>query len=168
MVPKWFPVPIATTYFVGICLLAAGVSIATNRGVRWSAPLLGLLFALFVLLIYVPSAARHPRLHIVWIFPFREGTFAVAAFSVFVSATWPTWSAGFGTFARVWAAFVVAFYGVLHLRFPEIAPGVPSQVRTAAWIPFPLAVTYVTGAILVALGVAAFFRKTALSAITAV
>src|SRR5262249_55327550 len=43
MVPKWFPVPIATTYFVGICLLAAGVSIATNRGVRWSAPLLGLL-----------------------------------------------------------------------------------------------------------------------------
>src|SRR5215467_1071695 len=161
MVPKWFPVPIPTTYFVGACLLAAGLSIATKRGVEWSAPLLGLLFALFVLLIYAPSAARHPRLHLVWIFPFREGTFAVAGFSMFVYATRPAWSDGFALFARFWAAFVIAFYGVLHLLYPAITPGVPSQVKTAAWVPSPLAVAYIVGAILVALGIAAALRKTA-------
>jgi hypothetical protein len=52
--------------------------------------------------------------------------------------------------------------------FPEFAPGVPSEVKTAAWVPFPLAVAYVTGMILVVLGVAAAFRKTAVSAITSV
>jgi uncharacterized membrane protein len=166
MVPKWFPLPIPTTYFVGVCLLAAGVSIATKRGIQWSAPLLGLLFALFVLLIYAPSAARHPRLHLVWIFPFREGTFAVAGFSMFVSATRPAWSGRFALFARFWAAFVITFYGVLHLMYPEFAPGVPSAVRTAAWVPLPLAVAYVTGLILVALGLAAWFGRTAVSAIT--
>jgi uncharacterized membrane protein len=168
MVPKWFPLPIPTTYFVGACLLAAGLSIATKRGIQWSAPLLGLLFALFVLLIYAPSAARHPRLHLVWIFPFREGTFAVAGFSIFVSVTRPAWSERFALFARFWAAFVITFYGVLHLRYPAFAPGVPSEVRTAAWVPFPLAVAYVTGAILVGFGLAACFRKTAASAITSV
>jgi uncharacterized membrane protein len=168
MVPKWFPLPIPTTYVVGVCLLAAGLSIATKRGVRWSAPMLGLLFALFVLLIYAPSAARHPRLHRVWIFPFREGTFAVAGFSIFVAVARPAWSGGFALFARFWAAFVIAFYGILHLMFPEFAPGVPSEVKTAAWVPFPLAVAYVTGVILVALGVTAAFRKTAVSAITSV
>jgi len=166
MVPKWFPLRIPTTYFVGVCLLAAGVSIATKRGVRWSAPMLGLLFALFVLLIYAPSAARQPRLHLVWIFPFREGTFAVAGFSIFVSVTRPAWSGRFALFARFWAAFVIAFYGILHLLYPAFAPGVPSEVRTAAWVPYPLAVAYVTGVILIALGLAASVRKTAVSAIT--
>jgi hypothetical protein len=167
MVPKWFPLPIPTTYFVGACLLAAGLSIAMNKGVRWSAPMLGLLFALFVLLIYAPSAARHPRLHIAWIFPFREGTFAVAGFCMFVAATRPAWSGRFALFARYWAAFVITFYGVLNARYPQFAPGVPSEVRTATWVPFPLAIAYATGAILVVLGVAAAFRKTAVSAITA-
>jgi hypothetical protein len=127
---------------------------------------LGLLFALFVLLIYAPSAARHPRLHIVWIFPFREGTFAVAGFSIFVTAARPAWSAGFARFARLWAAFVITFYGALNLGYPMFAPGVPSQVRTAAWVPFPTLVAYVVGVILVALGLAAWFRKTSVQAIT--
>lgn len=166
MVPKWFPVRILTTYFVGACLLAAGVSIAAKKGVRWSASLLALLFALFVLLIYAPSAARHPRLHIVWIFPFREGTFAVAAFSIFVTIARPVWSDGFALFARIWAAFVITFYGVLNLAYPMFAPGVPSEVRTAAWVPFPNAAAYVVGAILVALGLGAWFRRRAAFAIT--
>jgi len=166
MVPKWFPLPIPTTYVVGVCLLAAGVSIATKRGVEWSSPLLGLLFALFVLLIYAPSAARHPRLHLVWIFPFREGTFAVAGFSMYVVATRPAWSDNFALFARFWAAFVIAFYGVLHLLYPAFAPGVPSEVKTSAWVPFPHAVAYAVGAILVVLGIAASLKKTAVTAIT--
>ena len=82
LVPKWLPLRVPITYFVGVCLLA--LSFVARRCMRWSAPLLALLFALFVLLLYVPSAIRHPGIRIVWIFPFREGTFAVGAFCVFV------------------------------------------------------------------------------------
>jgi len=165
MVPQWLPLRIPITYLVGISLLAAGLSIASRIAVRWSAPLLALLFALFVLLIYVPSTIRHPQLHLAWIFPFREGSFAMAAFSIFVYETRPRWSGSFSLIARFWAAFVIVFYGVLNLRYPHVAPGVPSQVPTSAWVPFPSIVAYLTGALLVTFGAAVLLKKTAVSAI---
>lgn len=164
LVPHWLPIRIGITYVVGVALLAAGVSLAVRRATRWSTVLLAVLFALFVLLIYLPSAMRHPRLHIVWIFPFREGTFAVAAFSIFVIDARPAWSDGYSAFVRYWAAFVSLFYGALNLSFPQYAPGVPSEVTTATWVPFPRAIAYVTGAVLLALGAAALVRKTAAAA----
>jgi uncharacterized membrane protein len=84
LVPKWLGLRVPITYLVGVCLLAAALSFVARRYMRWSAPLLALLFALFVLLIYLPSAITHPGIRIVWIFPFREGTFAVGAFCVFL------------------------------------------------------------------------------------
>lgn len=85
LVPTWLPLRVLVTYFVGVCLLAAALSFVARRYMRWSAPLLSLLFALFVLLLYLPSAFAHPGVRIAWIFPFREGTFAVGAFCVFLS-----------------------------------------------------------------------------------
>ena len=168
LVPHWLPVRMPITYVVGTALLAAGASLATRRAIRWSAVLLALLFALFVLLIYLPSAIRHPRLHIVWIFPFREGTFAVAAFSIFVLEARPSWAGGYSAFVRYWAAFVALFYGALNLNFPQFAPGVPSEVTTAPWVPFPHVIAYVTGALLIAFGAGALVKKTAVAAITGV
>lgn len=168
MVPKWLPLRIPITYLVGSGLFLAGVSIASKKAVPWSSALLALLFALFVALIYLPSAIRHPNLHIVWIFPFREGTYAMAAFSIFVAENQSARSGLFSWFVRYWAAFVALFYGVLNLAYPQFAPGVPSQVKTSPWVPFPTAIAYVTGAALVVLGVAALFRRMAVGAITLV
>ena len=169
LVPRWLPLRLPITYLVGIALLAAGLSLAGRVAVRWSAPLLALLFGLFVLLIHLPNAVEHARTRIFWIFPFREGTFAVGAFSIFVSETKPSWarrSGGFSLFARLWTAFVLVFFGIQHLGYPQFSPGVPSPVPTPSWVPLPLVVAYATGAILVTLGAAALFKKTAVAAIT--
>jgi len=169
LVPQWLPLRIPITYLVGIALLAAGASLAAGVAVRWSAPLLSLLFGLFVLLIHLPNAIEHAGTRIFWIFPFREGTFAVGAFSIFVSETKPSWarrSGGFSLFARLWTAFVLVFFGIQHLGYPQFAPGVPSPRPTSSWVPLSHVVSYATGAILVVLGAAAVFKKTAVGAIT--
>jgi uncharacterized membrane protein len=169
LVPRWLPLRIPITYLVGVALLAAGLSLAARVAVRWSAPLLALLFGLFVLLIHLPNAVEHARTRIFWIFPFREGTFAVGAFSIFVSETKPSWArrvGGFSLFARLWTAFVLVFFGVQHLGYPQFAPGVPSPRPTSSWVPLPHVISHATGAILVILGAAALFKKTAVAAIT--
>ena len=169
MVPKWLPLRVPLTYFVGICLLAAALSFVMRRGLRWSAPLLSLLFALFVLLIYLPSAITHPGVRIAWIFPFREGTYAVGAFCVTVygsSRGRPSSRMVLGL--RLWTAVVAIFFGLQNILYPQYTPGVPDQVPTSAWVPVPHVIAVLTGVILVALGAAMLFRKTAEPAITGV
>ncbi len=165
LVPKWLPLRVPIVYFVGACLLAAALSFVARRCLRCSAPLLGLLFALFVLLIYLPAAIAHGRDRVFWIFPFREGTFALGAFSIFAYEA--RRSTGFVLFARVWTAWIGIFFGLQNLLYPQFSPGVPDTRPTSAWVPVPLFVAYLTGAVLVVLGAATLFKKTAVVAITA-
>jgi len=169
LVPKWLPLRVPLTYFVGLCLLAAAVSFVARRGMRWSAPLLSLLFALFVLLIYLPSVIAHPGIRIAWIFPFREGTYAVGALCVSVYGSWsgkPSSSVALAL--RLWTATVAIFFGLQNILYPQFTPGVPDQQPTSAWVPLPHVIAVLTGGILVALGAAILFRKTAVPAIIGV
>jgi uncharacterized membrane protein len=169
LVPSWLPMRLAITYAVGVCLLAAALSFVIRRWMQWSAALLALLFALFVLLIYVPSALRNPGVRIVWIFPFREGTYAVGAFCVFAGEVGLARRSGrLALPLRLWTAAVVIFFGLQNVLYPQFSPGVPDQQPTSAWVPLPHAVAYLTGAVLVAMGVAMLFRRTAVTAITVV
>jgi uncharacterized membrane protein len=168
MVPKWLPQPLFITYVVGVALLAAALSFVARRCMRWSAPLLALLFALFVLTLYLPSAFRHPGIRIVWIFPFREGSFALGAFSVFVYESWKRPSPRFALFARLWTAWVAIFFGLQNILYPQFAPGVPDQQPTSAWVPLPLYLAYLIGGILIALGIATLFKRATVAAVTAV
>jgi uncharacterized membrane protein len=169
LVPAWLPFRLPLTYAVGVCLLAAAVSFVFRRCLRWSASLLALLFALFVLLIYLPSATTHPGVRIVWIFPFREGTFAVGAFCIYLFEAGAAEHSRLAALAlRLWTAVVAMFFGVENILYPRFAPGVPDQQPTSAWVPQPHVVAYVTGALLVAMGVGMLFRKTAVASIAAV
>lgn len=169
LVPKWLPLRVPLTYVVGVCLLAAAVSFVARRYIRWSAPLLALLFALFVLLIYLPSAIAHPRIRIVWIFPFREGTFAVGAFCVALSESrGAPRSNTLAAALRLWTTAVAIFFGLQNILYPQFTPGVPDQRPTSAWVPLPHLIAFLTGVILVALGGAMLFRKTSVAAITGV
>ena len=169
LVPKWLPLRVPVTYLVGVCLLAAALSFVTRRCLRWSASLLALLFSLFVLLLYVPSALARPGVRSVWIFPFREGTFAVGAFCVFLYELQRSRrSGGLAMALRRWTAVVAVFFGLLNVLYPQFAPGVPSQQPTSAWVPLPHLIAYITGAVLVASGAAMLVRRTAVAAITAV
>lgn len=168
LVPKWMPLRVPIVYLVGVALLAAALSLVARRCLRWSTPLLGVLFALFVLLIYLPGAFRHPEVRIVWIFPFREGSYALAGFCMYAYEMRASRrSSGFALFARLWTAGVLIFYGVQNILYPQFSPGVPDQRPTSAWVPAPHVVAYVVGVLLVALGAAAFLKQWSVIAITA-
>jgi uncharacterized membrane protein len=169
LVPSWLPLRVPITYLVGICLSGAALSFAFRRCVTWSAPLLALLFSLFVLLLYLPSALTHPGIRMVWIFPFREGTYAVGAFSTFAyeARLERRWSRLAGAL-RLWTAAVAIFFGLQNLLYPQFSPGIPDQQPTSAWVPLPHVLAYLTGAILAAMGAATLFTKTAVTAMTGV
>ena len=60
MVPAWMPVRLFWVYFVGTALIAGAISLVTKRFVHLSATLLGVMFFLFVLMLYLPLLSVLP------------------------------------------------------------------------------------------------------------
>ncbi len=167
LVPKWLPARLFIAYFVGVAHLAAASSYAARRYLRWSTIGLAVMFGLFVLLMDLPAAIAHPTIVITWILAARQVTFAIGALALFATETRsrsPQSSRTIATIARSWTASVLIFYGIHHIVHPEYTPGVPSTVLTAAWVPFPLPIAYVTGLLLIAFGIAMFIPKYASAA----
>ena len=154
LVPKWLPLRLPIAYFVGAALLAAALSFVSRRCMRWSAPLLALMFALFVLLMDLPAAIAHAGTRVYWIFPLRESEFAIGALSLAPNA--PT---RFARIARAWTACVLILFGIQNVLDPQFSPGVPDTRPTSPWVPAPLVVAYVVGALLIAFGIAALLAN---------
>jgi uncharacterized membrane protein len=159
IVPKWMPAPLFIAYFVGGAHLAAALSLVARRYIRWSALCLALMFALFVLLMDLPSAATHPAIRSL---AARQATFSIGALALFATATSagrPHRAATLTTIARIWTATVLVFYGLENVLYPQFSPGVPDTTPTPAWIPLPMLIAYATGILLVAFGIAMFVKK---------
>lgn len=166
IVPKFMPRPLFIAYFVGVAHLAAGLSFVTKRYVRVSSICLAVMFALFVLLMDLPAAVARPGTRIVWTLVARQATFSIGALALFAIVTSNSRrhaSVTILAIARIWAACVLVFYGTQNVLFPQIAPGVPSNATTAAWVPAPHVIAYVTGMVLIVCGLAMFARKLAAS-----
>lgn len=54
-VPAWLPVPVFWVYFVGLCLIAAGISIIIKKYARLACLLLALLLIIIILTIHIPG-----------------------------------------------------------------------------------------------------------------
>src|SRR5215469_6600388 len=166
-VPKWIPAHLFMAYFVGVALLSAALSFVARRCLRWSTILLASMFALFVLLMDLPATLAHPTTRLNWILAARQGTFAMgglALFSIAIRDRWPKPSNRLAAIAAFWTGMVIIFYGVEHIIHPQITPGVPSSKLTSVWVPLPLEIAYLTGALLIAFGAAMLIRKYAGSA----
>jgi uncharacterized membrane protein len=153
-VPAYMPMREFWVYFVGIALIAAGISLALNRFVRWSALLTGCMELLFVLMIHVPNAAAHPDDRIIWTVVLRDLGFAAGMWALAGSRL----RAGLGARAlvlagRVLLGIVVIFFAVEHFLHPLFAPGVPLSKVTPAWVPVAAVWGYLTGLLLLAGGV---------------
>jgi uncharacterized membrane protein len=162
LVPKWLPARLFIAYFVGVAHLAAALSFVARRYIRWSAPSLALMFALFVLLMDLPAALTHPTIRMAWSLAAREATFAIGALALFATATRagrPHRAATLAMIARLWTAAVLVFYGVENILYPQFSPGVPDTTLTPAWVPLPTLIAYATGVLLVAFGIAMFVEK---------
>jgi len=167
IVPKFMPAPLFIAYFVGVAHLAAAVSFVARRYVRVSSIGLALMFALFVLLMDLPAAITRAGVPMSWVLVARQATFSIgglALFAVVTTDSRPHASATIATIARLWTACVLVFYGIQNILFPQFSPGVPATMPTAAWVPAPHIVAYLTGALLVVCGLAMFVRTNAASA----
>jgi uncharacterized membrane protein len=61
LVPSWLPWHIFWTYFFGVALIVAGISIVTGIQALLAAILLGVMFALWVVVLHAPRVAASPH-----------------------------------------------------------------------------------------------------------
>lgn len=155
MVPSWMPGHSFWAYFVGCALLAAATSLTVRRFVRLSSTLLGVMFLLFVCILYIPSALAHPTDRFGWTYALRDLSFAAGAWALaglHSRATSPQPSKWMILGARIVIATAAIFYAVQHFLHPAFAPGIPLEKLSPSGLPLPSLWSYLTGAILLAAG----------------
>jgi uncharacterized membrane protein len=157
LVPKFMPWHLFWTYFVGLGLLAASLSIATKNLVRWSGLLFGLMMFLFVLMMDIPGTLAEPHNRIAWALLCRELSFGAGGWMLAAAAMDQPHEQGrrkaLVTFGRVIIGISAVFYGVEHFLHSPNVPGVPLEKLMPAWIPAHALIAYLTGAILIVGGV---------------
>ena len=162
VVPSWMPARWFWPYFIGCALLAAATSLTVRKFVRLSSTLLGLMFFLFVCMIYLPSAIANPKDRFAWAFLLRDLSFSAGGWALaglHSRASSPQQSKWMILFGRIVIAIAAIFFGLEHFLHPQFAPGIPLEKMTPAWVPFPSIWGYLTGAILLAAGIALALNK---------
>ena len=162
VVPSWMPAHWFWPRFVGCALLAAATSLTVRKFVRLSSALLGVMFFLFVCMIYIPGVLAHPKDRFSWIYALRDLSFCAGAWALaglHSRASSPQQAKWMILFGRIVIAIAAIFYGVQHFLHPAFAPGVPLELMMPSWVPFPSVWGYLTGAVLLAAGIALALNK---------
>jgi uncharacterized membrane protein YphA (DoxX/SURF4 family) len=137
----------------GVVLLAAGIAIITNIQTRAAALTLVALFAVWILLLHLPSAFTNPALlrSPFWIRTFETVALAGAALILVALASDPVREEWI-RIGRIAFGISPPVVGVLHLIYPE---NVAALVTTAAiGYPWPMFWAYLTGIAHIAAGIA--------------
>jgi uncharacterized membrane protein len=155
IVPPYMPWRMFWVYSVGCALIAASLSIATRVGVRWSGLLFGIMMFLFVAMIHLPGALRHPHDRFIWTIVFREMSFGGAGWILAGNAIDGWRGQGKSTLitvGRIFVTMAVIMFGIEHFLHATGLPGVPLEKQMATWIPGRMLIDYVTGAALLVTG----------------
>jgi uncharacterized membrane protein len=159
MVPKYIPFHMFWAIFCGICLVAAGLAIATKVQARLAATMLGVMLFGFVALLSVPGTFHDPGNRFSWTLLLRDSSFSAAAFAYAGALYRPRVDGGVHWLVRM-AQIVIGgtavFYGVEHFLHPDHVPAVPLELAMPARVPFPLLLAYLMGAVLVVAGLCIF------------
>jgi uncharacterized membrane protein len=157
MVPPWIPAHMFWAIFVGVCLIAAALSIAGRMMSGIAGLLLAVMLVLFVALLHIPGIAAGPHDRFIWAVGLRDLAFAGGALSL---ATWnPQYRHTAVTLARLVIAVAVIFFAVEQFLHPQFAPGVPLQMATPGWIPAHSLWGYLIGAVYAVTGVSLLINK---------
>jgi uncharacterized membrane protein len=162
MVPSWMPARWFWPRFVGCALLAAATSLTVRKFVRLSSTLLGLMFFLFVCMIYMPYALAHPKGRFGWTYALRDLSFAAGAWALaglYRRVSSPQLSKWMILFGRIVIALAAIFYAAQHFLHPGFAPGVPLEKVMPSWVPLPSVWAYLAGAILLISGILLALNK---------
>lgn len=150
-VPRWIPFHPFWVVFVGLALLAAGLSLAWNRYTRLSSALTGVMIFIFVLTIHIPEVVAEPRNRIIWAVVLRDSAFA-SGFLAFAGTHAPRSKLLILT-GRLVNAVAFVFFSIMHVLHPQNAPGVPLAKLTPAWMPWPHVLATITALLLLTAGV---------------
>ena len=142
LVPKWLPGPMFWTYFFGVALALAAVSLIVWRGVRWSALGLALFFWIIVLVVDLPGLSKGVHDRFFWILTVRETCFGAGAL-VLAGSVWGRHV--LVRVGRVIVGAVMVFYGIEHFLHPRNVPGVPLEKTTPEWIPGAVVLRILSG-----------------------
>jgi uncharacterized membrane protein len=163
IVPKFMPWPLFWTYFVGVALLAASLSIAAKIQVRWSGLLFGIMMFLFVAMMDFPGTLADLHNRISWVLLAREMSFGAGGWVLAGGALARRDAPGTSkliTVGRIVIGIAAIFYGVEHFLHPLNVPGVPLEKLMPTWIPARVLISYLTGAILFVAGARILGNKT--------
>ena len=161
LVPSWIPWHLFWVYVVGIALIAAALSIVAKKLSVLAATLLSAMLFSFVLLISGPNLAANLRDRFVLAVLLRDLSFSAGALACAIAQAeqWPrtvrNWLTGLVRYVIALSAVV---FGIEHFLHPEFVPVVPLRQPLPSWIPWHLFLAYVTGAILIALGLSMAFN----------
>jgi uncharacterized membrane protein len=162
LVPAYMPWHLFWTYFVGVALIAAGLSIATKIQVQWSGLLFGIMMFLFVAMMDPAALLADMHNRITWVLLCREPSFGCGGLCLAAVAMQGGRASGNSrlvTGARVVIGIAAVFYGVQHFLHPINAPGVPLERPMDAWIPARAVIGYLTGVILLVSGIFILLAK---------
>jgi uncharacterized membrane protein YphA (DoxX/SURF4 family) len=169
MVPSFMPWHMFWTYFVGIAMLLASLSIAAKVQVQSSGLLFGIMMFLFVALMDLPGAVADRHIPVSWILLLRElsfgcGGLCLAAFAMQdgrEQGGYTQVKSKLITVCRVVIGIASVVYSVQQFLHPKLAPGVPLERPMDAWIPARAAIGYLTSVILLVCGICILLaRKT--------
>jgi uncharacterized membrane protein len=167
LVPSYMPIRMLWVYFVGFALIAASLSIAIKRQVRWSGLLFGAMMFLFVAMLHLPGAITTGG-RIPWTIVLREMSFGGGGWvlaDIAMGRDRDGQGKGLITVGRVLIAIAAIFFGVQHFLHPLGLPGVPLEKQMPSWVPVRPFVDYLTGAFLIVAGICFLLpRKTRLAA----
>lgn len=170
-VPSYMPFRPFWAYFVGCALIAAATSLTLRKFVRLSSTLLGIMFLLFVSMIFLPGAFSDPKDRFGWAFVLRDLSFSAGAWALAAvenRASFPRLSQGITVFARMVIAIAVIYYGVAQILHPEFVPGVALEKIMPAWVPLHGVLGYPAGIVLLIAGIALILNQRARMAATAI
>jgi uncharacterized membrane protein YphA (DoxX/SURF4 family) len=156
-VPEWMPWASFWTYFVGAALIAACLSILTGIKAELAGLMLGIMFVLFLLMIYLPNLVENPHDRFAISNPLRDLSLCVGALALALARTTTRSAEGrrqrlrlLATAVRWIFGAIILYFGVEQFLHPEFAPGVPLEMLTAPWMPGRIAWAWFAGIVLVA------------------
>jgi uncharacterized membrane protein len=164
IVPRYMPWHMFWTYFVGVALLAASLSIILKINARLAGILLGCMFLLFVAMMDIRALVVTHNSSLFWAITLRDITFSGGAFAIAArqwkrtaseSATWLV------TLARIFVGIPAIVFGVEHFLHPTMEPGFPLGKITPAWIPGNIFWVYLLGSALIVCGACIVVNKKA-------
>lgn len=167
IVPRWMPWHMFWTYFVGVALIAASLSIILKTQARLAGALLGCMFLLFIAMMDIHALRVTHGSARFWALTLRDLTFSGGAFAVAACQWKKTASRGASWLvipSRFFVGISAIFFGVQHFLHRTMAPGFPLGEITPAWIPGNTFWVYLTGSALIICGACFVLNIKALSA----